>query len=61
MTDLTGQQEEFNIEGVGTCFAHKVKFPWFKKYTFFGTTRTINGGEIYSSSVFQVNGSERQL
>ena len=25
MTDLTGQQEELNIEGVGTCHAHKVK------------------------------------
>lgn len=24
MTDLTGQQEELNIEGVGTCYAHKV-------------------------------------
>lgn len=23
MTDLTGQQEELNIEGVGTCYAHK--------------------------------------
>ena len=25
MTDLTGQQEELNIEGVETCYAHKVK------------------------------------
>ena len=24
MTDLTGQQEELSIEGVGTCYAHKV-------------------------------------
>ena len=24
LTDLTGQQEELNIEGVETCHAHKV-------------------------------------
>ena len=24
LTDLTGQQEELNIEGFGTCHAHKV-------------------------------------
>lgn len=24
LTDLTGQQEELNIEGVETCYAHKV-------------------------------------
>ena len=46
LTDLTGQQEELNIDGVGTCHAHKVP----KMFLFLGAK--FGGSEVFKSSSF---------